>query len=83
MKSYVPLVVAAVLLVGACGKKDAPTPVASEPSVVKPEGTASAPTPPPPAPDAPKTTGAQLPQPGQNNDDSSPAFKGGGVPDKK
>ena len=89
MKSYVPLAIAAVVLVGGCGKKDPPAPVTSEPSIVKPEGsttsstTSSVPTPPPPPPDAPKGTGAQAPQPGQNTDHSSPAFKGGGVPDKK
>lgn len=85
MRNYAPLLVAAVLLAAGCGKKDPPAPVTSEPAVIKPgeAKTSNAPTQPPPAPDTPKGTGAQSPQPGQNTDHSSPAFKGGGVPDKK
>jgi hypothetical protein len=85
MKLYLTLVVAVALSVGGCGKKDEPRPVASQPSVTKPEDSkaAVAPTPPLPASDAPKSSEVPLPQPGQANDHSSPAFKGGGVPDKK
>ncbi len=82
---YIPLVVAAVLLVGGCGKKDEARPVASQPPFVKPEDSKASviPTPPLPASNAPKGAEAPLPQPGQAGDHSSPAFKAGGVPDKK
>jgi hypothetical protein len=85
MKRYLILVVAVALSVGGCGKKDEPRPVPSKPSVIKPEDSKASviPTPPPPSSDAPKSSEVPLPQPGQANDHSSPAFKGGGVPDKK
>jgi hypothetical protein len=82
MRRYIPLAVAAVLLVGACGKKDDAQPVAPAPPVMKSDAPSSVPAPPLPAPDVPKGAAAQLPAPGQANDHSSPAFKGGGAPDK-
>ena len=85
MNRYIPLVVAAVLLTAGCGKKEEARPVAPQPSLLKPGDSLPpvAPTPPLPAPDAPKGTGAQLPEAGQAGDHSSPAFKGGGKPDKQ
>ena len=85
MKRYLTLVVAVALLVGGCGKKDEPRPVASQPPVIKSEDSKASviPTPPLPASDAAKSPEGPLPQPGQAGDHSSPAFKGGGVPDKK
>ena len=84
MIRYLPIVVAAVLLAGGCGKRDDPNAVVSPSPVIKPEpsGTAVVP-PPPPLVDAGKNTEVQAPQPGQANDHSSPAFKRGGAPDKK
>jgi len=85
MNNYIALIVAAVLLAGGCGKKEEARPVAPQPSLLKPGDSVppGAPTPPLPAPDAPKGTGAQLPQAGQAGDQSSPAFKGEGKPDKQ
>ena len=85
MKSYLPLVVAAVLLAGGCGKKEEAPSAAPRPSLMKPGDSLPpvAPTPPLPAPDMPKAPGAPLPQVGQAGDHSSPAFKGGGETDKK
>jgi hypothetical protein len=85
MKNYIPLVVAAVLLAGGCGKKEEARPVAPGPSLTKPGDSLppSAPTPPLPAPDVPKGAVTPMPQPGQAGDTSSPTFIGGGAPDKK
>jgi len=86
MKNYIPLVVAAVLLAGGCEKKEGAPPLAPpQPSLMKPGDPLPpvAPTPPLPAPNAPENTGAPLPHPGQAGDTSSPAFKGGGEPDKQ
>ena len=85
MNNYIPLVVAAVLLAGGCGKKEEARPVAPQPSLLKPGDSLppGAPTPPLPAPNAPEGTGAQFPQTGQAGDHSSPGFKGGGKPDKQ
>jgi len=85
MKNYIPLVVAAVLLAGGCEKKEEARPVAPRPALMKPGDSLPpvAPTPPLPAPNVPKGTAAPLPQAGQAGDHSSPAFKGGGEPDKK
>jgi len=84
MKSYVAVAVAAVLMIGACGKKDDAPSAASQPPVVKSEDSKKSvvPTPPLPAPDVPKEAQAPSPPPGQPGDKSSPEFKGGGVPDK-
>lgn len=85
MKSYLPLVVAAVLLAGGCGKNEEAPPIAPQPSPMKP-GDASRPstlTPPLPAVNVPKGPVAPMPQAGQAGDHSSPAFKGGGESDKK
>lgn len=84
MKSYVPFAVAAALLLSGCGKKDDSLPVTTQPPVVKSgESKPVVPAPPLPAPTVPKGKGAEAPspQPGQVNDHSSPAFKGGGAPD--
>lgn len=85
MKNYIPLVVAAVLLAGGCGKEEKAPSAAPQPSLMKPGDSLPpvAPTPPLPAPDVPKVPGAPMPQVGQAGDHSSSAFKGGGVPDKK
>lgn len=74
------IVAAVVLLAGGCGKKDDPQPVASP----APAESRTAAIPPPALPAGDKARGAeaQLPQPGQANDHSNPAFKGGGMPDK-
>ena len=84
MIRILPIVVAAVLLAGGCGKKDDPNVVVSPSPIVKPEpaGTPAVP-PPPPLADAGKKPEVELPQPGQANDHSSPDFKRGGAPDKK
>jgi hypothetical protein len=84
MKRYIPLAVAAALLIAGCGKKEedrlaAPKPPESKPADVK---QSTVPAPPLPAPNVPKGAAPELPKPGQANDHSSPAFKGGGVPDK-
>ncbi len=85
MKSYLPLVVAAVLLFGGCGKKEEPRPVASQPSLIIPGDSLppSAPPPPLPDPNVPKGPVVPMPQAGQAGDHSSPAFKGGGKTDLK
>ncbi len=83
MKRYIPLAVAAVLLVGGCGKKDEAPASSASPAMKADNTKQSVVAPPPlPAPNVPKGAEAQLPTPGQANDHSSPAFKGGGVPDK-
>jgi len=71
---YIPLIVAAVLLVGGCGKKDDARPVTAQPPAIKPEDSKASvlPTPPLPATNAPKGAEAQSPQPGQAGDHSSP-----------
>ena len=63
MKRYVPLAVAAALLVSGCGKKDDARPAASQPPLVKSEDSKKplVPAPPLPAPDVPK--GAEAPSP--------------------
>lgn len=85
MIRYLPIVVAAVLLAGGCGKKDDPNTVGSPSPLTRPAVPPSADTPAPPLPqaDAGKSAELPLPQPGQANDHSSPAFKAGGLPDKK
>ena len=90
MKSYLPLVVAAVLLFGGCGKKEGALPVAPQPSLVTPGDALppSVPMSPFPVPDVPKGAEApmphvELPHPGQAGDHSSPGFQGGGQVDKK
>lgn len=90
MKNYLPLVVAAVLLAGGCGKKEEARPVAPQPSLVTPGDSLPPFAPPPslPVPNVPKGAEApmphlELPHPGQAGDHSSPAFKGGGESDKK
>ena len=82
MIRYLPIVVTAVLLAGGCGRKDDPNTVVSPSPVSNPEAAAVVPTPRPPV-DTGKSAEVQSPQPGQANDHSSPAFKGGGTPDKK
>lgn len=86
MNNYMVLaVVAAVLLVGGCGKKEDVKPAAPQPSLMQPGDPLppSVPTPPLPAPNVPKGPAAPLPQAGQAGDHSSPAFKEGGKPDPK
>lgn len=85
MKKYLLLAVVAVVLIGGCGKKEEKVTDAPQPSLMKPgnplEG--SVPPPPLPAPDVSKGAPTDLPKPGQNNDHSSPAFKGGGTTSDK
>ena len=77
------LAVCAGAIVFAAGCKKAETPVAptaapqaqSEPAPQAPPSTATSPMPPPDVPKGDETSG---PKPGQANDHSSPAFKGGG-----
>ena len=85
MKSFIPLTVATALLIVGCGKKDeARSDAPRSPPVQQQDSkTPVTPTPPPPSPDAPKGAVAPAPQPGQAGDHSSPAFKAGGVQDKK
>lgn len=85
MNIYIPLVVAAALLAGGCGKKEEAQPVTPQPSLMKPGDPLPpvAPTPPLPTLNAPKGDAAPLPHPGQAGDQSSPAFKSGGEPDKQ
>ena len=85
MKSFIPLTVATALLIVGCGKKDeaAVGQPWSPPVQQQDSKTPVTPTPPLPAPDAPKGAVAPAPQPGQAGDHSSPAFKAGGVQDKK
>jgi len=84
MNHYLMLVVAAVVFVGGCGKKEEKVPSAPQPSLMKPGDPLppSAPTPPIPAPDVPKGADTDFPKPGQANDHSSPAFKDGGKTSK-
>ena len=84
MKSYVAVAVAAVLMIGGCGKKDDTPSAAPQPPVTKSEDSKKpvVPTPALPAPVIPKGAEAPSPPPGQPGDTSSPEFKGGGVPDK-
>ena len=89
MNNYIPLVIAAVLLAGGCGKKEEARPVAPQPSLLKPGDSLPpvAPTPPLPAPNVPNSAEIpaphkELPHPGQAGDHSSPGFVGGGQPDK-
>ena len=84
MKRYIPLAVAAALLIAGCGKKEEERLAAPKAPVSKPEDVkqSTVPTPPLPSPNVPTGTAPELPKPGQANDHSSPAFKGGGVPDK-
>lgn len=85
MKSYLPLVVAAVLLAGGCGKNEEARPAVSQPSLTIPGDSlpSSVPTPPLPAVNVTKGAVTPMPQAGQAGDHSSPAFKGGGKPDQK
>jgi len=89
MNIYMPLVVAAALLAGGCGKKEEVRQVAPQPTLMKPGDSLPpvAPTPPLPAPNVLKGTElpsphVELPHPGQAGDHSSPGFKDGGQPDK-
>ena len=84
MKSYLALAgLAAAAVLTACGKKDEPRTAAPAPPVTKQEAQRPVePTPPLPPPAATPAK-EELPKPGQANDHSSPAFKGGGAPDPK
>lgn len=77
MKGYVPIALAFALISAAgCGKRDDGPPVPAPP--MKPDAPL-VPAPPLPkvAPDANPVPG---PKPGEANDHSNPAFKGGGPP---
>lgn len=89
MNYYLPLVIAAALLAGGCGKKEEARPVVAQPSLVKSGDSLPpvAPTPPLPAPNVPNSAEVpsphkELPHPGQAGDHSSPAFQEGGQSDK-
>ena len=79
------LAVTAALLAAGCGKKDEPKTAPGVAPVTRQDAQkAAAPTPPlPPPAVAPSDKDKALPDPGQANDHSSPAFKGGGAPDPK
>ncbi len=80
MRAYVPIVLAFTLISAAgCGKRDdgLPAPV---PPVNRDIPLVPAPPLPKVAPDAIPVPG---PAPGQANDHSNPAFKGGGLPEPK
>ena len=72
----------ALMLTAGCNKTDAPPPpTAPAPTQSVQEGQAATATASPPAmppPDVPKDAASAGPKPGQANDHSSPAFKGGG-----
>lgn len=76
--------VAAVLLMVGCGKKDETRSGAVPSPPLQQQDSRTSATPAPPPPPAPNVgKGAEALQPGQAGDHSSPAFKGGGLPDKK
>jgi hypothetical protein len=82
MMRHLSIAVAAILFSGGCGEKGDPNAVVVAPTrAVKPEA-AFVPAPRPQV-DEGKPAEGQSPPPGQANDHSSPAFKGGGTPDKK
>ena len=71
----------ALTLTAGCNKTDTrsvPTAAPQAQSVPEPQSPPSTPTAPMPPPDAPKGDASSGPKPGQANDHSSPAFKGGG-----
>jgi hypothetical protein len=82
--------VGALVFTAGCNRTDAPpAPTAAPPTNTAPPVTAapsappvqeapSTPTAPMPPPDVPKGDASAGPKPGQANDHSSPAFKGGG-----
>lgn len=78
------IAVALVLVAGGCGRKDDPQPAASSPPAVQADAPRTAAVSPPPLPAGDQAKGGevQAPPPGQANDHSNPAFKGGGTPDK-
>ena len=72
----------ALIFTAGCNRTDAPPPpTAPAPKQSVQDAQAAAATPAPPAmppPDVPKDAASSGPKPGQVNDHSSPAFKGGG-----
>ena len=80
----------ALVFTAGCNRADPPpTPTATPPTNTAPQAATapatppvqeapSTPTAPMPAPDVPKGDATSGPKPGQANDHSSPAFKGGG-----
>lgn len=70
-------IVVVVLALGAaaCGREEGEMPVVPAQPAQDVQSTPGAPGR-PPVPDAPTGAGPELPKPGQNNDHSSPAFRG-------
>lgn len=69
-----------------CGKSSSPPPSSAPPqaqATQEPQSPPSTPTAPMPPPDVPKDDASSGPKPGQANDHSSPAFKGGGKEERK
>jgi hypothetical protein len=85
MKIHIALILGvAASVLGGCGKKDEPRTAAPAPPVSRQDVQRPVePTPPLPPPATTPEKDAELPKPGQANDHSSPAFKGGGAPDPK
>jgi len=91
LTSIIAVFATATVFTAGCNRTDAPPgPVAAPQSNTSPQATTapptdavqstpSTPTAPMPAPDVPKGATSSGPKPGQVNDHSSPAFKGGGV----
>lgn len=80
MKNPLPALAACTVLIlfaAGCGKTEAPQPQAATSSPRVPDPL----VPKMPDPKVPKGAEAASPLPGQANDDSSPAFKGGGAAD--
>jgi hypothetical protein len=71
----------AIVAIAGCNKAEPPVAPTAAPQVQStpgPQETPSTPTAPMPPPDVPKGDETSGPKPGQANDHSSPAFKGGG-----
>jgi len=78
MKNYLLTGFVLVMIVG-CGNKDEPKTAVPAP-IMTPQDVQKSVVPPPPVPPNAVDEGIKMPTPGQANDHSSPAFKGGGQP---
>ena len=93
--SIIAVFATAIALTAGCNKTDTPPgPIAAPQSNTSPQATTAPPTDPVqstpstltapmPTPDVPKGATSSGPKPGQANDHSSPAFKGGGAETSK
>ncbi len=83
MRAYVTIVLAFALISAGCGKRDDAPPAAPVPPMKK-DSSESPLVPSPPLPTvAPDSNPVPGPKPGEANDHSNPAFKGGGLPEPK